>query len=185
MIDDFAKAGKTAMMWSAEARLTELGIVLPEASTPQAAYTNCVQVGALLFVSGKGPSDPATAGKLGRELTTAQGSDLARTVGLEVLAVVRDFLGSLDPVRQVVRVQALVNATEDYAEHHLAVDGLSELFVEVFGDSGIHTRSVLGAVSLRGGLPIIAECIFEVDEQARFAGPRSALDGGSDRTRRR
>ena len=158
------------MTWSAEARLTELGIVLPDASTPQAAYTNCVRVGALLFVAGKGPSDPRTAGKLGRELTTAQGSDLARTVGLEVLAAVREFLGSLDSVKQVVRVQAFVNATEDYAEHHLAVDGLSELFVEVFGDNGIHTRSVLGVVSLRGGLPIIAECILEVDEQAGLAG---------------
>ena len=99
-------------------------------------------------------------------------------MGLEVLAAVRDFLGSLDAVKQVVRVQAFVNATEDYAEHHLAVDGLSELFVEVFGDNGIHTRSVLGVVSLRGGLPIIAECILEIDEQAGIAG-------GSERTRRR
>ncbi|MFS0699715.1 RidA family protein [Cellulomonas sp. 179-A 4D5 NHS] len=152
------------MTWSAEARLTELGITLPGASAPQAAYTNCVQVGALLFVAGKGPGDPQAVGKLGRELTTVQGAGLARAVGLGVLAAVRGFLGSLDRVERVVRVQAFVNATEDFTEHHLAVDGLSELFVDVFGDSGIHTRSVLGAVSLRGGLPIIAECLFEVDE---------------------
>lgn len=150
------------MTWSAERRLDELGIVLPASSAPRGAYTSCVQVGALLFVAGKGPSDPATAGKLGRDLTTAQGAAVARTVGLEVLASVREFLGTLDAVRRVVRVQAFVHATPDYEEHHLAADGLSELFVDVFGDAGIHTRSVLGAVSLRGGLPVVAECLFEV-----------------------
>ncbi|MCC2315865.1 RidA family protein [Cellulomonas xiejunii] len=153
------------MPWSAEQRLSELGIDLPPAGSPQAAYASCVQVGALLFVSGKGPGAPVTAGRLGRELTTADGARLARSAGLEVLATVRDFLGSLDEVARVVRVQGFVNATEDYAEHHLALDGLSTLFVDVFGDAGIHTRSVLGAVSLRGGLPIIVECLFEVRDQ--------------------
>ncbi|WP_246056349.1 RidA family protein [Cellulomonas cellasea] len=156
------RSKEPTMSWSAEARLNELGIVLPDVSAPQGAYTNCVQVGSLLFVAGKGPSDPHTAGKLGREHTTADGMALARDVGLEVLAVVREFLGSLDRVTRVVRVQAFVNATEDYAEHHLVLDGLSTLFVDVFGDAGVHTRSVLGAVSLRGGLPIVTECLFEV-----------------------
>jgi enamine deaminase RidA (YjgF/YER057c/UK114 family) len=150
---------------SPERRLAELGLVLPSASAPQGAYTNCVRVGALLFVSGKGPGDPRTAGKLGRDLTTEDGYAAARAVGVEVLASVRAFLGSLDDVVRVVRVQAFVNATEEFAEHHLALDGLSNLFVDVFGDAGVHTRSVLGAVSLRGGLPIIAECIFEVADQ--------------------
>ena len=153
------------MPWSAEQRLSELGIDLPPAGSPQAAYASCVQVGALLFVSGKGPGAPVAAGRLGRELTTADGARLARSAGLEVLATVRDFLGSLDAVARVVRVQGFVNATDDYAEHHLALDGLSTLFVDVFGDAGIHTRSVLGAVSLRGGLPIIVECLFEVRDQ--------------------
>ncbi|UZN02620.1 RidA family protein [Cellulomonas sp. S1-8] len=152
------------MPWSAEQRLTELGIDLPTPGSPQATYASCVQVGALLFVSGKGPGAPHTPGRLGRDLTTADGARLARSAGLEVLATVRDFLGSLDAVVRVVRVQGFVNATEDYAEHHLALDGLSTLFVDVFGDAGIHTRSVLGAVSLRGGLPVIVECLFEVRE---------------------
>lgn len=81
------------------------------------------------------------------------------------MAAVRGHLGTLDRVRRVVRVQAFVNATEEYEEHHLALDGFSDLMVEVFGDAGIHTRSVFGAMSLRGNLPLIAECIFEVTDE--------------------
>ena len=150
------------MPWSAEQRLTELGIELPPAGPPAAAYASCVQVGSLLFVSGKGPAAPCPPGRLGRDLTTADGVRLARSAGLEVLATVRAFLGTLDAVARVVRVQGFVSATEDYDEHHLALDGLSTLFVDVFGDAGVHARSVLGAVSLRGGLPVIVECLFEV-----------------------
>lgn len=150
------------MSWSAEQRLVELGIELPPSGPPQAAYASCVQVDRLLFVSGKGPGGGVGPGKLGRDLTTADGVRLTRSAGLEVLATVRAHLGSLDEVVRVVRVQGFVNATEDFDEHHLALDGLSRLFVDVFGDAGVHARSVLGAVSLRGGLPVVVECLFEV-----------------------
>lgn len=123
-------------------------------------------MGSLLFVAGKGPADATLIGKVGREFTTDEGFAICRSVGLEVLAAVRDHLGSLDRVRRVVRVQGFINATEEFASHHLVLDGLSGLMVEVFGDAGIHTRSVFGAASLRGNLPVIAEAIFEVDAPA-------------------
>ena len=108
------------MTSSAEARLTQLGIVLPDPSTPQASYTDCVRVAPLLFVAGKGPGRPAD-----RSEAPSRAHHRARVGpcshgGPGGARRGREFLGSLDSVEQVVRVQAFVNATEDYAEHHLA-----------------------------------------------------------------
>jgi enamine deaminase RidA (YjgF/YER057c/UK114 family) len=149
-----------------EQRLSELGIVLPAASDPAANYTNCVEVSGLLFVSGKAPLAAAGAkpvnGKLGRELTTQQGYDYARSTGLDILAVVRLALGDLDRVERVVKLQGFINATDDFDQHPQVLNGCSDLMVEVFGDRGVHARSVLGASSLRGGSPLVIESIFQV-----------------------
>ena len=151
---------------SVQARLEERGITLPTASNPAANYTNCVQTGNLLFVAGKGPvsglAEPPK-GKLGSDYTTEEGYAFARQTGLDILAVVQLYLGSLDRVSRVVKIQGFVNATADYEEHPKVLNGCSDLMVEVFGDSGIHARSVFGAVSVRGNLPIIIDSIFEVD----------------------
>jgi len=153
-------------MSTIEGRLRELGITLPAASNPAANYTNCVEAAGLLFVSGKGPLTPAgrkpPRGKLGRDFTTQQGYELARSAGLDVLAAVKLSLGSLDRVRRVVKLQGFVNATEDFEEHPQVLNGCSDLMVQVFGERGVHARSVLGAASLRAGLPIIVEAVLEV-----------------------
>jgi enamine deaminase RidA (YjgF/YER057c/UK114 family) len=147
-------------------RLSELGIVLPAASDPAANYTNCVEAAGLLFVSGKAPLAAAGAkpvkGKLGRELTAQQGYELARSTGLDILAAVKLALGGLDRVERVVKLQGFINATDDFDQHPQVLNGCSDLMVEVFGDRGVHARSVLGAISLRGGLPIVIESIFQV-----------------------
>lgn len=148
-----------------EDRLRELGITLPPASDPAANYTNCVRTGSLLFVSGKGPLPEAgvpVRGRLGAEFTTEQGYAFARSTGLDILAAVRLELGDLDRVVRVVRLQGFVNATVDFEEHPQVLNGCSDLMVEVFGDRGVHARSVLGAVSLRANLPIVIESQFEV-----------------------
>jgi enamine deaminase RidA (YjgF/YER057c/UK114 family) len=149
-----------------EQRLSELNIVLPLASNPAANYANCVESHGLLFVSGKGPqSAPGTQapkGKLGREFTTKQGYDFARSTGLDILAVVRLALGDLDRVTRVVKLQGFINATDDFDEHPQVLNGCSDLMVQVFGEKGVHARSVLGAASVRGGLPIVIESLFEV-----------------------
>ena len=150
---------------SIDKRLEELGIVLPKASTPTATYTNFVEVNGLLFVSGKAPSrinGVRAKGKLGREFTTQQGYEYARQAGMEVLAVLKAALGSLDKVKRVVKIQGFVNATPEFEDHHLVLDGCSDLIVAVFGERGNHARSVLGASSLRENLPIIVDSIFEV-----------------------
>ncbi|MGO4537643.1 RidA family protein [Paenibacillus sp. 2TAB19] len=145
-------------------RLERLGIKLPPASEPAASYANCVLEGGLLFVSGKGPSSGAR-GKLGIHYTTEEGYKYARETAIEILAVVQSYLGSLDKVARVVKVQGFINASAEFEEHHKVLDGFSDLMAEVFGDRGVHARSVFGAVSLRGGLPVIIDSIFAVREE--------------------
>ncbi|MGO4729596.1 RidA family protein [Paenibacillus sp. 2KB_22] len=146
-----------------ETRLNELGIILPQASAPAAKYANAVIVNGIMYVSGKGP-DTSERGKLGSDFTTEQGYDFARNAGLEVLAVVRDVLGSLDRVKRVVKVQGFINASASYQEHHKVLNGFSDLMMEVFGEQGVHARSVFGAVSVRDNLPLIIDSIFQVEE---------------------
>ena len=142
-------------------RLELLGIVLPTASEPAAKYANYVKVNNLLFVSGKGPAGHPK-GKLGGEFTTEEGYQFARQAGIEVLAVLESAVGSLDKVKRVVKLQGFVNAISTFEEHHKVLNGCSDLMLEVFGEKGIHARSVFGAVSVRDNLPIIIDSVFEV-----------------------
>ena len=148
-----------------ESRLQELGITLPEGSNPAAKYANCIRVQNMLYLSGKGPLKVNGAfpkGKLGKEFTTEQGYQFARTVGIDMLAVLKVELGSLEKIEQVIELQGYVNATAEFEEHALVFNGTSDLFLDVFGEKGRHARSVLGANSLRDNLPIIAKGVFLV-----------------------
>ncbi|MFB9278419.1 RidA family protein [Cohnella cellulosilytica] len=147
---------------SVDDRLAAMGIKLPAASQPAAKYANYVIVNDLLFVSGKGPSGNPR-GKLGTDYTTEEGYAFARETGIEVLAVLQSALGSLDKVKRAVKVQGFVNASEAFEEHHKVLNGFSDLLLEVFGDQGVHARSVFGAVSVRDNLPIIVDSIFQVE----------------------
>jgi enamine deaminase RidA (YjgF/YER057c/UK114 family) len=145
-------------------RLAELGIVLPKASPPAAKYANLVEVGKILFVAGKGASEfegQKLHGKLGREYTTKEGYQFARQAGIEILAVLQAEYG-LDSIERLVKLQGFVNATAEFEEHHKVLNGCSELMLEVFGEKGIHARSVLGANSLRDNLPIVVDSIFQL-----------------------
>ncbi len=152
---------------SAEARLKELKIDLGTVSAPVANYVNAVRAGDLLFLSGKGPRAGADGkrpkGKLGRDYTVEQGYQLARTVGLDLLAVMRSELGSLDRVKRVVKVLGMVNAMPDFEDPPKVINGCSDLFVEVFGERGRHARSAVGMSSLPMGIPVEIECIVEVE----------------------
>ncbi|CAM3637423.1 RidA family protein [Cohnella lubricantis] len=148
---------------SIEERLRELGIELPAASEPAAKYANFVEAAGLLFVSGKGPSG-SPRGKLGRDFTVEDGYRFARSAGIEVLAVVRSAIGTLDRVKRVVKLQGFVNADPGFEQPHLVLNGFSDLVLEVFGEPrGSHARSVLGASTLRNQLPIVVDSIFQVE----------------------
>lgn len=154
------------MATSAEARLKELNLTLPEPARPVARYKMAVRVGNLLFVSGHGPAKggKSTHGRLGDTFTVEQGRECARSVALNMLATVRDQLGSLDKVKRLVKTLALVNSTADFGEQPQVVNGFSELMAEVFGeDNGVGARSAMGTNSLPGGIGVEVECIFEVE----------------------
>ncbi|EAR08048.1 RidA family protein [Reinekea blandensis] len=155
---------------SIEARLASLGLSLPTASQPQGSYANCVQTGNLLFVAGKGPVSGFVSppkGKLGAQFSVEEGYQFARLTGLDILAAVQLELGSLDRVARVVKLQGFINATADFEQHPKVLDGCSDLMTEVFGEKGRHARSVFGAMSVRGNLPLIIDSIFEVEADAK------------------
>jgi enamine deaminase RidA (YjgF/YER057c/UK114 family) len=150
---------------SAEARLRELGIDLGAVSAPVANYVNAVRTGNLLYLSGKGPraeDGKRPKGKLGRDYTVEQGYAHARSVGLDLLAVMRTELGSLDRVARVVKLLGMVNAVPEFEDHPKVINGCSDLFVEVLGDAGRHARSAVGMGSLPMGIPVEIEVIVEI-----------------------
>jgi enamine deaminase RidA (YjgF/YER057c/UK114 family) len=150
----------------AEARLRELKIELPKVSTPTNTLVSAVRVGDMLYVSGTGPSRPGGgpwAGRLGQDMEVAEGKAAARSVGLQVLAVVKAELGSLDKVVRVVKTFGMVNATPDFKQQPQVINGFSDLMVEVFGPQyGKSARSAVGMSSLPGGIPVEVEAIFQV-----------------------
>jgi enamine deaminase RidA (YjgF/YER057c/UK114 family) len=148
-----------------EQRIKHLGIELPSGSAPAANYANAVRTGNLLFIAGKAPlpeNGRLPRGRLGREFTTEDGYRFARTAALDLVAVMRAELGSLDRVARVVEIQGFLNAVPEFEDHAKVLNGCSDLLVEVFAERGIHARSVLGASSLRGGLPLILKGVVEV-----------------------
>jgi len=147
---------------SAENRLRELGLTLPELSNPVANYVHAVRTGNLLFLAGKGPM--GVAGKVGKEFTEQQGYEYARQVGLLLLAVMRQETGSLDRVSRIVKIVGFVNATPEFQHHPQVINGCSDLLVNVFGERGRHARTALGAGSLPFQIPVEIEAIVEVGE---------------------
>jgi enamine deaminase RidA (YjgF/YER057c/UK114 family) len=155
---------------SAEKRLIELKLDLGPVSAPVANYVNAVRTGNLLYLAGKGPRADASGkrpqGKVGREYTAEQAYQHARSVGLDLLAVMRQELGSLDRVKRVVKVLGMVNAVPEFADHPKVINGCSDLFVEVLGDKGKHARSAVGMGSLPMQIPVEIEVIVEVSASA-------------------
>ena len=152
----------------AEARMKERNITLPAPPSPMANYVGAVRVGNLLFCSGHGPirSDgkPMAQGKLGRELSVEQGYQVAREVGLNLLATTRASLGSLDKVRRVVKVLGMVNSAEGFGDQPKVINGFSDLMVEVFGEAiGKHARSAVGMGGLPVNIPVEIEMVLEVE----------------------
>ena len=150
-----------------EQRLEQLGIVLPTVSAPRGNFEAYVLDGDMLYLSGKGwplREDMATVPKVGREITTADARDHARTVGLQLIATMQAALGDLSRVRRVVKVLGMVNATPDFTQHTEVVNGCSDLLAEVFGDAGRHARSAVGVGSLPRGFAVEIEAIVAIKD---------------------
>ena len=151
---------------SVDARLKELKIVLPPVPKPMGTYVHAVRTGNLLFLAGKGPSNPdgsVPTGKVGRDVSTEEAYAHARSVGLTLIAVMKESLGTLDRVKRIVKVLGMVNAVPEFGDQPKVVNGCSDLFVEVFGEKGRHARSAVGMGSLPGGITVEIEAIAEVE----------------------
>ena len=147
---------------SAEARLDELGIILPEAGSPLGTYVPVRIAGGFAHVSGQGPVRPdgngLVTGRVPSERTVAEAAEAARFCGLQALAQLRRALGSLDRVECVVRTLGMVNAEPDFGEHPRVINGFADLMVEVFGEeAGRGARSAVGMGSLPNGITVEVE----------------------------
>lgn len=149
---------------SVEARLTELGLTLPVAAAPVAAYVPVVIAGGLAHVSGQLPfvDGKLVTGHLGDDVTTEQGYEAARACGLMLLAQLKAALGSLDRVERVVKLGAFINSTGDYTDQPKVANGASELMAAVFGDAGKHARSAVGVPTLPLGAAVEVDAIVAI-----------------------
>jgi enamine deaminase RidA (YjgF/YER057c/UK114 family) len=150
---------------SPEARLSELGMTLPPAPAPAAAYVPTVPSGSLLFIAGQvavGTHGLLATGKVGQDVDLDLAVACARQCALNVLAQLRATLGTLDRVTRVVKLTVFVASTPSFTQHHLVANGASELFADVFGDAGRHARSTVGASALPLDSPVEVEAIIEV-----------------------
>jgi enamine deaminase RidA (YjgF/YER057c/UK114 family) len=156
---------EVSRLGSAERRLKELGITLPKPPEPFGTYSEAVQTGTLLFLTGMLPTEDRAAkfvGRVGAELDVETARAAARLAARNALAVARKYLGSLDRVTRVVRLGVFVATSGDVRDQPKVADAASDLLQEVFGRDKNPCRSVFGVASLPLGTPVELEVIFEV-----------------------
>ncbi len=149
---------------SANQRISELGIVLPQVATPAGAYVPAVVSGNLVFTAGQIPlvdGKLAATGKVGKDLTAEQAKEFARICALNAVAAVKSVIGDLDRVKKVVKVVGFVSSDPSFSQQPAVVNGASELLEQIFGEKGIHARSAVGVAVLPLDAPVEVELIVE------------------------
>jgi enamine deaminase RidA (YjgF/YER057c/UK114 family) len=146
-------------------RLEQLGIELPQAGAPAAAYVMSAQSGNTVYLSGHiaKKDGKVWAGKLGDSLTTEEGKAAARSIAIDLLATLHTHTGDLNKVKRIVKLMSLVNSTLTFTEQHVVTNGASELIADVFGEKGKHARSAFGVAQIPLGACVEIELIAEVE----------------------
>lgn len=149
---------------SIEARIAELGITLPQAAAPVAAYVATIEVNGLLHISGQiSLSDgQLMTGRLGEDRDLDFGVKAARACGLNLVAQMKAALGSLDRVERIVKLGAFICSAPDFTDQPKVANGASELMVEIFGEAGKHTRSAVGVSVLPLGAAVEIDAVVLV-----------------------
>ena len=154
------------MASNVERKLSEMGLKLPDVAAPRVAkILNWKKSDNLLFVSGQVPrvdGEISWIGKIGREFTLEQGQEAARDSALMVLACIKDALGDLDQVKEIVRIKGYMNVDPEFTDISACLNGASKLFIELYGDPGRHSRTAIGVASMPFGVAIEVEGVFEV-----------------------
>lgn len=145
---------------SAETRLRRLGLELPALRPAAGSYVGAVRSGDLLFLSGQGAD--GFSGRVGAELSVAEGRAAARACALNLLAQGHAALGSLDRIERIVKLLGFVASTDELTEQPQVIDGASDLLAEIFGEAGRHARSAIGVRSLPLGFAVEIEMVVEV-----------------------
>lgn len=154
------------MAGTIEARLAELGLALPEAKPAIATYVPFVEANGQLLVSGQLPlKDGAIAvtGHLGDNVSLEAGQEAARVCALNIFAQAKTALGDLDRITRLLRLNGFVSSTPDFADHPKVINGASDLFVDILGDKGRHTRIAVGCASLPLKAAVEIDAVFAVD----------------------
>lgn len=147
-------------------KLKELGIELFTPSKPIGNYVKAVRTGNLLYLAGHGPTKADgtnITGKVGKDLTTEQGYEAAKQVGVAMLSTLKAELGDLNKVKRIVKVLGMVNCTENFVDQPKVMNGFSDLMVAVFGDKGKHARSAVGMYALPSNIAVEVEIIVELE----------------------
>ena len=149
---------------SAEQKLVELGLTLPQLPKPIGNYVPFKRAGDLIFLSGQGPRRPdgsPITGKVGRDVTVEEAYEHARLIGLGLLAAAKLAAGDLDKV-EVLKVLGMVNAVPEFKDQPKVINGCSDLFVAVLGERGRHARSAVGMGSLPNQITVEIEAVMRV-----------------------
>jgi|SRR5690554_3759469 len=147
--------------------LGKLGVKLPEAAKPVAAYVPFRRTGNLIFISGQDcrvNGELQYKGKVGTDVTEGEAYQAARTTAINLLAILKSAIGDLDKVKQIVNLHGYVNSAEGFVRQPFVINGASEFLVEVFGDKGKHSRCALSCNELPFNTPVEIEMIVEVED---------------------
>lgn len=150
-------------------RISELGLELPQVATPAGAYVPALRTGNYVYTSGQLPvvnGTLPTTGHLGEDVDVDTGYQLARIAGLNALAAIAGVIGDLDKIKRVVKVTGFVNSAADFTAQPSVINGVSELYGEIFGEKGHHARSAVGVNTLPLGTPVEVEVVVEVEDDA-------------------
>ena len=148
-----------------EDKLKELGIQIPEAAKPVAAYVPAVKSGDYIYTSGQIPfvaGDLKFKGKVGKEISTELGYEAAKVCAINCLAAIKSLIGNLDQIERVVKVVGFVSSAPGYSDQPKVINGASELIGKVFGSAGSHARSAVGVAELPLDAAVEVEMIVKV-----------------------
>ena len=151
----------------AEDKLKELGLTLPELPAPAGAYVPAKRTGNLVYVAGQLPfkdGELLAKGVVGRNVSTDEAYAAARQCGLNILAVLKSEVGSLDNIAQLIRVEGFVASAEGFTDQAKVINGASELFAQVLGEAGSHARFAVGAIELPLGASVEIAAIAEIED---------------------
>ncbi|MEN2993882.1 MAG: RidA family protein [Thermodesulfovibrio sp.] len=149
-----------------EEKLKDLGILLPEPIKPVGSYTSAIKVGSFLFLSGILPLRDGKIlrkGKVGQDLSIEEASEEAVQVVLNALAIVKDHIGSLDKIKQCIKITGYIACSRNFTEHPKVLNPASELMIKIFKDKGKHCRVAVGVCSLPFDAPVEMDFVFEIE----------------------